>query len=222
MSATHATEDMPSQTATTTAPPPARFRYAVKTSLSLTLAYLIPMALGWPQPQTAATTVMLIAATGLLSDSLQKGVLRVLGTVAGAVLGLGLIALFPQERMVYLLAASTTVAIIIYLYNAYQGDSTVFMLTAVVTLMVFNGGDAEGAFLYGVDRAFMTAFGVIIYTVVASMLWPVRIADNTRALATGVSQGYGQAFDRLARADASVAPPLDAFLAGLLQRKKLF
>jgi len=56
--------------------------------------------------------------------------------------------------MIYLLSVSCAVAILIYLYNAYQGDSTVFMLTAVVTLMVFNGGDAEGAFLYGVDRAF--------------------------------------------------------------------
>ena len=128
-------------------PSPAKLQYAIKTSLSLMLAYLIPMALGWPQPQTAATTVMLIAATGMMSESLQKGVLRILGTVAGAIIGLSLIALFPQERMVYLLAASLTVAIIIYLYNAYQGDSTVFMLTAVVTLMVFNGGDAQGAFL---------------------------------------------------------------------------
>ena len=124
----------------------AKFRYGVKTSLSLTLAYLIPMAIGWPQPQTAATTVMLIAATGLLSESLQKGVSRILGTVAGAIIGLSLIALFPQDRMIYLLAVSITVSTIIYLYNAYQGDSTVFMLTAVVTLMVFNGGDAEGAF----------------------------------------------------------------------------
>lgn len=218
MSATQATEGA----AEATAPTPAKFRYAVKTSLSLTLAYLIPMALGWPQPQTAATTVMLIAATGLLSESLQKGVLRVLGTVAGGVLGLGLIALFPQDRLVYLLAVSVTVSFVIYLYNAYQGDSTVFMLTAVVTLMVFNGGDAEGAFLYGVDRAFMTAFGVIVYTVVASMLWPVRTADNTRELAARVSQGYGDAFGQLTAVDKQTITPLDEFMAGLLAEEESF
>ncbi len=44
---------------------PDKARFAVKTALSLTLAYMLPMALGWPQPQTAATTVMLIAATGM-------------------------------------------------------------------------------------------------------------------------------------------------------------
>ena len=166
---------------------PSRLRYAVKTALALTLAYLVPMAMGWPQPQTAATTVMLIAATGAVSDSLQKGVLRVLGTVAGAVIGLSLVALFPQERLLYLSAVSITVAVFFYLYNAYQGDSTLFMLAAVVTLMVFNGGDAEGAFLYGVDRAFMTAFGVVVYTAVASLLWPVRVADDTRRLAGDVA-----------------------------------
>ena len=188
---TSATEEVPA------APTSNRFRYAAKTSLSLTLAYLIPMAMGWPQPQTAATTVMLIAATGMVSESLQKGVHRVLGTVAGAVIGLSLIALFPQERMLYLLAVSTVVAIFIYLYNAYQGDSTLFMLAAVVTLMVFNGGDAEGAFLFGVDRAFMTAFGVIVYTVVAATIWPVRLADNTRRLASQVADSYSAAFSRL-------------------------
>lgn len=193
-----------------------KFQYAIKTALSLTLAYLIPMALGWPQAQTAAITVMLIAATGMVSESLQKGVLRILGTVIGAVLGLSLIALFPQDRIAYLLAASTTVAVIIYLYNAYQGDSTVFMLTAVVTLMVFNGGDAEGAFLYGVDRAFMTAFGVILYTLVASMLWPVKTADNTRTMAAAIAGQYRRAFDLLVTHEEHQEPGLDEFLAGLL------
>lgn len=200
----------------------AKLQYAVKTALSLTLAYLIPMSLGWPQPQTAATTVMLIAATGMVSESLQKGVLRVLGTVLGAVLGLSLIALFPQERMVYLLAVSCTVAGIFYLYNAYQGDSTVFMLTAVVTLMVFNGGDAEGAFLYGADRAFMTAFGVVVYTVVASVLWPVRSVDNTRSLASGMARHYQAAFRRLVLRANGPLPPLDNFLTALLADSQAF
>lgn len=177
---------------------PAKIRYAIKTALSLTLAYLIPMGMGWPQPQTAAITVMLIAASGPASESLQKGVLRVLGTIAGAVIGLTLIALFPQDRVAYLLAASIVVSLLAYLYNAYQGDSTLIMLTVVVTLMVFNGGDAEGAFLYGSDRAFITAFGVIVYTVVVSTLWPVRAVDNSRKLAASVATGYRRAFALLA------------------------
>ena len=176
---------------------PEKTKFAIKTALSLTLAYMLPMAMGWPQPQTAAITVMLIAATGLVSDSLQKGVLRVMGTVLGAVIGLSLIALFPQDRMLYLFAVSIAVSILLYLYNAYQGDSTMFMLAAVVTLMVFNGGDADGAFLYGVDRTLLTAFGVLVYTLVASFLWPVKIQNDTKALAAQVSQAQSHAFSAL-------------------------
>jgi hypothetical protein len=222
MPAADTTQGTSTATEAIASPVPAKFRYATKTALSLTLAYLIPMAMGWSQPSTAATTVMLIAATGMVSDSLQKGVLRVLGTVVGAVIGLSLIALFPQDRMVYLLAASIAVSIAIYLYNAYQGDSTVFMLTAVVTLMVFNGGDAEGAFLYGVDRAFMTAFGVVVYTVVASVLWPVKTADNTRALAAGVASGYHQAFERLMHPATQFEASVDEQLADLLASEDAF
>jgi uncharacterized membrane protein YgaE (UPF0421/DUF939 family) len=178
-----------------TQPPPVsqKVKYAIKTSLSLTLAYLIPMALGWPQPQTAAVTVMLIAATGALSESLQKGLMRTLGTVAGAIIGLSLISAFPQERFAYLMAASVAVTLLLYLYNAYQGDSTIFMLTMVVTLMVFNGGDAEGAFIYGVDRTLLTAFGVMIYSLVGSLLWPVKTANILENLAEKVSNTYAEA-----------------------------
>ena len=210
------------QTTAALAPVHSRARHAIKTALSLTLAYLLPMGMGWAQPETAAITVMLITATGLTSDSLQKGVMRVIGTVAGAIIGLTLIALFPQERLSYLVAASITVSLLAYLYNAYQGDSTLFMLTAVVTLMVFNGGDAEGAFQYGVDRAFMTAFGVIVYTVVASTLWPVRAVDNSRQLATAVLSGYSRAFKLLVH-PVKVGPQnTDEQLAALLASEAAF
>lgn len=197
-------------------------KFAIKTALSLTLAYLIPMSQGWPQPQSAAITVMVIAATGLAAESLQKGVMRVIGTVAGAIIGLTLIAVFPQDRMAYLVSASIVVSVIAYLYNAYQGDSTLFMLTAVVTLMVFNGGDAEGAFQYGIDRAFMTAFGVIIYTVVASTLWPVRAADNTRVLARKAIGSYAGAFQVLHNDDTSADNDAAKAIARLVDDETAF
>lgn len=75
-----------------------KFKFACKVGLSLTLAYLIPMAMGWPQASTAATTVMLIASTGSKRESLAKGSLRVLGTVVGAVLGLSLVGIFAQDN----------------------------------------------------------------------------------------------------------------------------
>ena len=68
MAATETARGSPTDSAIDAAPDYARSKYAIKTALSLTLAYLVPMSMGWPQPQTAAITVMLITATGLTSD----------------------------------------------------------------------------------------------------------------------------------------------------------
>ena len=156
-----------------------KLKFGIKVSLSLMLAYMIPMAMGWSQPNTAAITVMLIATTGVVGESVMKGAIRVIGTVIGATIGLTLIALFPQDRMTYLLVVSLLVVLITYLYNAYQGDSTVFMLSAMMIMMVFDGGNVDNVFLYGVDRTFMTIFGIVVYTLVGLFLWPVKESDTT-------------------------------------------
>ena len=155
-----------------------KFKFAFQVALSLCLAYLIPMSMGWPQASTAATTVMLIASTGGRRESLSKGTMRVLGTILGAIIGLCLVGLFSQERFFYMLSASVIVSFIFYLRNAYRADPTLFMLIGVVMLMTSNGGDANGAFLYGVDRAFMTVFGVIVYTLVNVFIFPLKAEKN--------------------------------------------
>jgi hypothetical protein len=155
-----------------------KLKFALKVSLSLTLAYIIPMMMGWSQPNTSAMTVMLIAGAGGMSDSIEKGVLRVLGTIIGAILGMLLIALFPQERFLYLLSMSLLLSIISYLYYAYQGDSTAFMLSAVMIMVIFLEG-SENAFLYGIDRTYMTLFGILVYTTVGVFLWPQKAKAET-------------------------------------------
>jgi hypothetical protein len=148
-----------------------KLKFAIKASLSMALAYLIPLSQGWSQPGTAATTVMLIAAMGSVGDSVMKGAMRVGGTVIGAVIGMTLIGLFPQDRETYLLFASVIATLFLYLARAYKGDMTVFMLTAVTLLMMFQNGEVV-------------------------FLWPVNLkdtsAENAAALSTLQSKLYLQ------------------------------
>ncbi|EDP59657.1 FUSC family protein [Vibrio sp. AND4] len=169
-------------------------KFAIKVALSMTLAYLIPFAMGWPQASTAATTVMLIASTGSRRESLAKGTLRVLGTLVGAVIGLLLVGMFAQDRIMYMLSVSVVVSFIFYFRNAYQKDPTLLALTGVMTLMMSNGGDAEGAFMYGVDRAYMTTFGVLLYTLVGTFLWPSKTEQNLRQLIEQLNQAQQALF----------------------------
>lgn len=148
-----------------------KLKFSIKVSLSLTLAYVMPMAMGWNQPNIAAITVMFIAGSGTVKSSFNMGLIRIVGTVVGATLGLTLVALFPQERALYLISLSALMALITYLYNAYQGDKTIFMLTGIVAMMIYVSGP-EDAFLYGVDRTYMTIFGIVVYTVIGVFIWP--------------------------------------------------
>jgi len=141
---------------------------------------MVPMAFGWSQPSTAAMTVMLIASASGLNESISKGVIRTIGTIIGAIVGLTLIAIFPQERVLYLLSLSIILALIIYFYYAYRGDSSVFLLAAMVIMMIFLHGP-QNAFLYGVDRTYMTLFGIVVYTFVGIFLWPQKKEELNEA-----------------------------------------
>ena len=171
-----------------------KLKFAIKAALSMALAYLIPLSQGWSQPGTAATTVMLIAAMGSVGDSVMKGALRVIGTVIGAAIGMTLIGLFPQDREIYLLFASVIVTLFLYLARAYKGDMTVFLLTAVTLLLMFQNGEVDDVFIYGIDRTYMTIVGIIIYTLVGVFLWPVNLKDtsveNAATLSTLQSEMY--------------------------------
>ena len=174
-----------------------RLKFGIKVSLSLMIAYMIPLAMGWEQAHTAAITVMVIATAGAVGESVMKGVIRVIGTVIGAAIGLTLIGMFPQEQMSYLLIVSILVTLILYLYQAYQGDSTVFMLMAMVMMLVFDGSGVDDVFLYGVDRTYMTIFGIVIYTLVGLFLWPVRQEDSTIADALALSALQEKLFSKI-------------------------
>jgi len=80
--------------------------------------------------------------------------------------------------MMYLLSLSLVLLVLTYLYYAYQGDSTAFLLSGMVIMALFLNGP-EQAFIYGIDRTYMTLFGILIYTLVGAFLWPVKADKET-------------------------------------------
>ena len=159
--------------------PSEKMKFAIKASLSLVIVYAISFSQGWSSTTTAATTIMLIAAIGSVGDSVMKGMLRVIGTVIGALIGMVLIGLFPQERMLYLVLLSILVTLSLYFARAYKGDMTIFMLTAITMMLMFKNGEVDDVFLYGVNKTFMTVFGIAVYTLVGVLLWPVSLKDES-------------------------------------------
>jgi len=160
-----------------------KFKFAVKASLSIVLAYLIAFSQGWDSGSTAAITIMLIASSGSIAESVTVGLKRVIGTAIGAAAGIGLIAIFPQDREWYLLTLSVFVTVAFYLRRAYRGDATIFFLTGLTMMIVFYDGNAYDSFLYGVNRTFMIILGISIFTFIGIFLWPVKAKESTMDLA---------------------------------------
>jgi uncharacterized membrane protein YccC len=82
-----------------------RFKEAFKTALAMVIAYGIALSMDWPKPMWAGFAVAFISLS-TIGQSLNKGFLRMVGTLAAAVFSLTLIAIFPQERWWFMVGLS--------------------------------------------------------------------------------------------------------------------
>lgn len=153
-------------------------KFAIKVALSITLTYLFLLAMGLEYASVAVITIMLIASPEGVKNALSKGLLRIGGTIIGAVSGMILIALFPQNPFYYLLSLSLIVTLFLYLRSAYMGDNTLFMLAAMTCMAVFDNGNIDDVFMYGVDRTFITILSIAIYTLVFILIWPKSSSED--------------------------------------------
>jgi hypothetical protein len=147
-------------------------KIALQVSIALTISFMIPLFFGWSQVTTAAVVVAAIASAGSVGQSFSKGLKRFYGTMIGAVLGLALVAIFPQDRFLYLFFLSIITSFFFYLFKAYQGDGYHFMIIPLVMMLMFDGGEVDDVFLYGLERSILTLFGVAIYTLIALLFFP--------------------------------------------------
>ena len=96
-----------------------KMRFALQASIAVAIAYVLPIAQGWStQSYTAAIAVMTIASTSSRGAALHKGLLRIGGTILGAMIGMILIANFAQDRVLYLSLLGCLIFVILYLARA--------------------------------------------------------------------------------------------------------
>src|SRR5208337_3978538 len=77
--------------------------YGVRIAASASIALYIAFFLQMDQPSWAGTTAVIVAQPAL-GAALRKGVFRLIGTLAGAIAAVALVALFPQSRIGFFLS----------------------------------------------------------------------------------------------------------------------
>ena len=145
---------------------------SLKTALAMVVAYGVALGLGWGDPAWAGFAVAFVSLNSL-GSSLNKAAMRMVGTLLAGLIALAIIALFPQQRWLFMLALSAWITFCTYM----QLDSRFAYFWVVagfvsVIICVSAASASTDPFQVAMLRAQQTGLGVLVYSVVALLLWP--------------------------------------------------
>jgi uncharacterized membrane protein YccC len=144
--------------------------------------------MGWENPYWAGFAVALISLS-TAGQSLNKGAMRMLGTLVAGVAALALIALFSQDRWWFIGVLSVYIGFCTYMIAGNKRQYFWFCCAFVcLVICVHAAGDATNAFEVAVLRVQQTGMGILVYTLVSVFLWPTStrgmLDETTRKLFT--------------------------------------
>lgn len=150
-----------------------KLKEAIKTALAFALVFGIAMRLDWMSPSWAGWAVAVVALP-TAGESIQKGLLRVVGTIPGCLAALIIQALAPQERWTFILLTCGWVFFTVYLMVSRPKYSYVWTMACYVCLIIVLSDPDSSANMFqsAVFREVETVMGVTVYTLIAVFLWP--------------------------------------------------
>ena len=165
---------------------------AVRIAVAATLAWWIAGLLGADRPVFAAIVPMVaIRDDAHAAFSLSLG--RMLGVMAGVVLGIGAVAVAGVSTSAVILLLVVGLAIGLFLSTGPELNTQI-AISALLVLVVTEDADT-----YAVERIWETAVGSVVSLVVAAFVLPPdplaeserRLAETARALAADLADAQG-------------------------------
>jgi len=149
-----------------------KFKEAVKIALAMTMAYYVALRFSLMSPTWAAISIAFICLP-TAGQSLDKGVLRMGGTLLAFVAGLFYLGLFPQDRWLFLISFTPYLAFVTYKMTGKDGQYFWFVAGFVAMMITTAGpGSSEHAFEFAAYRTLETLVGILIWTLVSVFIWP--------------------------------------------------
>ncbi|MEP7096916.1 MAG: FUSC family protein [Dokdonella sp.] len=156
--------------------------FVAKASFAILLTGWLAMRFSLEQPGTAMMTVAIVIhpQSGMV---IAKSFYRTLGTLAGAVMALLIVAAFPQERAMFLLSMALWIGLCAGGASLYRNfKSYGFVLAgytaAIIALPVVN--QPQDVFQSAVMRVSEVTLGIFVAGVVSDALFPQRLGDVLR------------------------------------------
>ena len=188
---------------------PEYVRFAIKGALAALICYVLFVGFDYPGIYTSVTTCFVVSLSTIGATN-QKGILRFGGAAVGGLMGLiALVYLFPNVETIggfwLVFGAGTAVAAWVNFGTpriSYAGYQTGLAFWKA-TLQDF--GPALSATVAR-DRVIGVFFGLIVFSIVEHLLWPVRAQDLLRPRLAEMMHMLAQlARTRTSSASAAVA-----------------
>jgi len=200
--------------------------FVFKTCAAALLALWVALRLGFDQPGTAMTTVFIVAQpqSGLV---LAKSFYRLLGTFAGLLATLVMVALFAQSRELFLIAISCWIALCVAGASWFRDfQAYAFLLAGYSACLIGFSAvqQPDAAFHIAVTRVSEIVLGILCAAVVSDAVLPERLSPR---LVQAVRGQYRQFIEFL---HGAVTSPLDRtvtladqidFISGVLALESL-
>jgi p-hydroxybenzoic acid efflux pump subunit AaeB len=151
-------------------------RYGIKLGLAGLVSLYVALLIRLEHPNWAVLTALVMMNSHYIGSTSLKAILRCVGTIAGAFLGVWLVGSYTDRPVFFLLFIFIILGVAVYKFGQYPNSQVpyAYYLVGVTTLSVATYGiqDPSEVWKIGLNRALEILVGSLSSLVVTSIIWP--------------------------------------------------
>ena len=160
------------------------------------LALFLTQVLPLPHDNWAILTVLVMMTSQYTGSIAVKAILRTLGTIAGALVGVWLVGDYTSSPAIFLPVFFLVLAITSYKYGQFGARQVpyAYYLLGLTTLSVVTNGIAtpDQVWQVGIDRTEEILLGVMVALFVSTVLWPRSAREEFVAVSRESLKAIGE------------------------------
>jgi len=153
-----------------------RVRYGIKLGLAALLALYWALLLRLEHPSWAVLTVLIMMGSHYVGSITVKAIMRVLGTIGGALVGVWLVGDYASTPAIFLPLFFLVVTFASYKFGQFPASQVpyAYFLVGITTVAVVTYGITDPADVWriGLNRTLEILDGAISSLLVTTLLWP--------------------------------------------------
>ena len=165
--------------------------YIARTLLAMAIALFAALWLQLSSPASAAVTVMIVANPSR-GGIVSKGVWRIFGTLTGAVAAVVIMAWFPQQPILFIVAFGFWLGVCTFASSMFRHFRAYAAVLSGYTVALIAAGaitSPQHVLAFALSRLAVVTLGVVVSTVVTMIFQPSVTTDAMRVRARAALRG---------------------------------